>query len=205
MDLGEKGTRRRGKELEEAILDAGWAQLLEAGYGGFTIDAVAERAGTSRSVLYRRWADRTALMTTTLGHGLRSTRASTPDTGSLREDVLDLLRRFSIARADLIPLMSILLNSYFAETGSRIQDLRAEMFGAQARTAVDDIIDRAIARGEVDPSRLTPRVRTVAVDLLRHDLLVSFRAVPEDQLVAIVDEVFLPLVSPRPGDEARIP
>ena len=199
MDLDEKTTRRRGKELEEAILDAAWAQLLDAGYGGFTIDAVAERAGTSRSVLYRRWDDRTALMTATLGHGLRATRAETPDTGSLREDVLELLRRFSAARADLIPLMSILLNSYFAETGSSIQDLRTEMFGARARTAIDDILDRAVARGEADPARLTPRVRTVAVDLMRHDLLVGFRAVPEEQMVAIVDEVFLPLVRPDRG------
>jgi len=173
--------------------------LLEAGYAGFTIDAVAERAGTSRSVLYRRWENRNALVAGALGRGLRQTRAQTPDTGSLREDVLELLRRFSASRGQLIPLMSVLMGAYFAETGSSIQDLRREMLGTLTRSAVDDILDRAIARGEADPARLTPRVRTVAVDLLRHDLLVTFRPVPENDLVAIVDEVFLPLVTPHRG------
>ncbi|UUT35399.1 TetR/AcrR family transcriptional regulator [Microbacterium elymi] len=60
MDLEQDvpARRRRGEELEQAILQAGWDQLLEGGYPGFTIDAVAERVQTSRSVIYRRWADR---------------------------------------------------------------------------------------------------------------------------------------------------
>ncbi|MEZ3160236.1 TetR/AcrR family transcriptional regulator [Microbacterium sp. BWT-B31] len=189
--------RRRGKELEDAILQAGWDQVLEAGYGGFTIDAVAERAGTSRSVLYRRWENRNTLLAAALAFGLSTTRVTPPDTGSLREDMLELLRRFTRARARLIPLLSVLLGEYFAETGTSIQDLRRDMFGTSTRTAVDDILDRAVARGEADPARLTPRVRAVAVDLLRHDLLVNFRAVPEGDIVAIVDEVFLPLVRPQ--------
>jgi AcrR family transcriptional regulator len=44
--------------LEQALLDAAWAQLVEQGYATFTMDAVAARAGTSRAVLYRRWSDK---------------------------------------------------------------------------------------------------------------------------------------------------
>jgi AcrR family transcriptional regulator len=65
VDLQTSGRRRRGEDLERAILTAAWDQLVERGYGNFTIDAVADAAGTSRSVLYRRWPDRDALIAAT--------------------------------------------------------------------------------------------------------------------------------------------
>jgi len=39
-------TRRRGPELEAALLEAAWAELVEGGYSGFTIDGVAARCST---------------------------------------------------------------------------------------------------------------------------------------------------------------
>lgn len=82
MDLEQPAKRRRGQELEEAILAAGWAQLMEGGYHAFTIDAVAEKAETSRSVIYRRWPDRDALMDATLAYGLNKDRVEPPDTAA---------------------------------------------------------------------------------------------------------------------------
>ncbi|TPX01055.1 helix-turn-helix transcriptional regulator, partial [Schumannella luteola] len=58
----EKATRRRGAELEDAILDAVWDEIAEKGYGGLTYEAVATRARTSRAVLYRRWPSREELV-----------------------------------------------------------------------------------------------------------------------------------------------
>ncbi|MNL79737.1 hypothetical protein D3C87_2064090 [compost metagenome] len=58
------------------------------------------------------------------------------------------------------------------------------------------ILARAVERGEADPARLTPRVRTVATDLYRHDLLMTAAPLSDEAIVAIVDEVFLPLVRP---------
>jgi AcrR family transcriptional regulator len=46
--------RRRGRHLEDALLDAAWAELTERGYAGFTLESVAKRAGTSTPVIYRR-------------------------------------------------------------------------------------------------------------------------------------------------------
>jgi hypothetical protein len=54
---GNTQTRRRGPELEAAILDAAWEQLLAEGYEHFTIDTVTARARTGKPVLYRRWKD----------------------------------------------------------------------------------------------------------------------------------------------------
>ena len=84
-------TRRRGAALEAAILDAAWEVLREAGYAGFTFEAIAARAGTSRPVLYRRWTGRQALLVATLRQLWRSKPFEGPDTGSLRGDALAFL------------------------------------------------------------------------------------------------------------------
>ncbi|WP_029144237.1 TetR/AcrR family transcriptional regulator [Microbacterium luticocti] len=197
MNLQESVRRRRGKQLEDAILDAGWEQLIVDGYGGFTIDAVAERAGTSRSVIYRRWPDRWALLEASVAHGLRRDRVEVPDTGSLRGDAIELLRRASASRGQLAPLMSVLVGAYFSESGRTFAHLREQAFGGRGG-GMDVILDRAVQRGEADAARLTPRVRTVAADLMRHDMLMTFTPLPDEQITAIVDEILLPLVAPRP-------
>ncbi len=45
-----------------AVLDAALAELAERGYGAFTIDGVATRAGVARSTIYRLWPDRARLV-----------------------------------------------------------------------------------------------------------------------------------------------
>ena len=84
-------TRRRGAALEDAILRAAVDELTESGYAGLTMDRVAQRAGTNKNAIYRRWPDRLAL-------GIAAYRRMTaavdpPDTGNLREDALEYLRR----------------------------------------------------------------------------------------------------------------
>lgn len=199
-----KPQRRRGAELESAILDAGWRILLEAGYHGFTIDAVAERAGTSRSVLYRRWEDRAVLLDAVLIYGLNLGRRDEPeDTGSLRGDILAALRHANDLRTPIAPLMSAFLGQYYEASERSFADLRAQAFGAQAAESLQTILDRAVARGEADPGKLTPRVRSVANDLFRHDLLMNAKPLADEDIVTIVDEVFLPLV--RPAGWTAIP
>jgi AcrR family transcriptional regulator len=177
-------------------LAAAWAQLEAGGYAAFTIEAVAERAGTSRPVIYRRWADRDDLVGAAIEHELGRDRIATPDTGSLRGDVIEVMRRANEARSRLIPMLSVLVGSYFTAGGPTFADLRARAFGKQPRGAFDEILDRAIARGEADPSRITARVRTVAFDLFRHDLLMTMRPLTDQEILDIVDQIFLPLVRP---------
>ena len=49
--------------------------------------------------------------------------------------------------------------------------------------------------GEIDPSRLTPRVLALASDLFRHEAIMRLGPVPDDVLVSIVDDIYLPLVT----------
>ncbi|MFT4042085.1 MAG: TetR/AcrR family transcriptional regulator [Gordonia sp. (in: high G+C Gram-positive bacteria)] len=197
LDEAQHPTRRRGEELEAAILDAAWKQLLDYGYSGLTFEAVAERAGTSRPVLYRRWPTRAELVHATITHRGKHTVVTIPDTGTLRGDVLAVLREMNANRADYIAMMASSLGEYFADGGLTPRELRAIFIGDRVST-MRLILDRAVERGEADPARLTTRVVNAASDLYRHEVLMTLQPVSDAVLVEIVDEVFLPLVRHTP-------
>ena len=88
-------TRRRGATLEHALLDAAWEELQSSGYAKLTMERVAERAGTSRAVIYRRWRNRTELVVAAMRYRQPVLSGAAPDTGTLRGDVLAVLRRAS--------------------------------------------------------------------------------------------------------------
>ena len=84
--------RKRGATLEQAILRATIDELLESGYEALTMDRVAKRAGTNKNAIYRRWPSRAALAVAAYRE-LNVGDQPLPDTGSLRDDALELLRR----------------------------------------------------------------------------------------------------------------
>lgn len=187
--------RRRGAELEDALLDAAWDELVENGYASFTIDAVAARAGTSRPVVYRRWPTRQELVRATVARAGARDRPATPDTGSLRGDLIALLELANATRVSLAAVLSVHLGSYFRETGTSFSDLR-DVFLGGGSSAMDTINARAIERGEIDPARLTPRIAGLPFDLFRHDVMMTLRPVPSAAIAEMVDTIYLPLVRP---------
>ncbi len=193
--------RRRGAKLESALLEAAWQELCAVGYPGFTLDGVAARAGTSRPVLARRWSNRTELVVAALRHHAALAATDIPDTGTLRGDVLAVLGQLSASASEMAGVLSFVLADYFDATGFSPSDLRERILaGTPSRMAA--IIQRAVDRGEIDPGRLSPRIASLPVDLVRHDLIMSRAPVTEDTLVEIVDHVFLPLVQAgRQGGE----
>ncbi|NKZ09269.1 TetR/AcrR family transcriptional regulator [Actinomadura latina] len=185
--------RRRGAALEKALLEAAWEELAEKGYARFTMDAVVRRAGTSPPVLYRRWSDRDDLVRAAIVHTMRESVLTVPDTGSLRGDVLTLMREINATRVQLVTAMSAYLAGYHQETGARPGDLFDPAVTGRG-AALDVLFDRAAARGEIRPEHLTERVKSLPFDLLRHELLTTFAPAPDRVLEEIVDTIFLPLV-----------
>ena len=187
-------TRRRGSQLEEALLDAAWSELTAVGYGAFTMESVAGRAKTSRAVLYRRWPNRPELAMAAIRHHTKLAATEIPDTGTLRGDVLALLRHASASASEVAGVLSFLIADYFNETGLPAAVLRERALAGEP-TAMQTVLDRAIARGEIDPDRLSPRIASLPLDLVRHDLIMNQSPPPDAALVEIVDAVFLPLLT----------
>lgn len=188
--------RRHGAELERAILEAAGEELNESGYTGMTMDRVAQRAGTNKNTIYRRWPNRAALGVAAYRH-MSVDRAPVPDTGRLRDDALELLR--SANRTWSSPTGG-LLRALIAgarddpELLAQIQENSANPGTASWLT----ILDRAVARGEAPPEALHPRVATVGIVLLRNEYVTrGYPSVPDAVLVDIVDQIFLPLIRGR--------
>ncbi|WP_285127250.1 TetR/AcrR family transcriptional regulator [Propionibacterium freudenreichii] len=106
------GAARRWRRL---ILDAGWRELAGAGYAGLTFEAVAERAHTGKAALYRRWPKQGVAGAGVLSQRYFNAPATVPDTGSLRGDVLAVLRGANRLGDDAPALISVLLGAYFDE------------------------------------------------------------------------------------------
>ncbi|MEV0062387.1 TetR/AcrR family transcriptional regulator [Nocardia sp. NPDC050718] len=193
--MAEKVTRRRGAELEDAILRAAAAELSEGGYAGLTMDKVAQRAGTNKNALYRRWPNRLALGVA--AYRLLTTTAEVPDTGDLRADALELLRR---ANRHWSSALGAIMRELLAAAGGAAEllaQLPEQSVDATAATWLT-VLGRAVARGEAAPECLHPRVATVAIVLLRNEFVLrGVPTAPDDVLVEIIDEVYLPLVRRR--------
>jgi AcrR family transcriptional regulator len=170
------------------------ARLAERGYPGFTYEAVAARAGTSRPVLYRRWPQRDDLLLATLTKFWWSQPIPVPDTGSLRNDAIGFLRNADAGRERMITLISAQLMDYFRDTGTSFSELRDALRPPGQATAFETIVARAVERGELPEAPRSSRVVNLPFDLLRHDIFMTMRAVPDESIVEIVDEVWLPLL-----------
>jgi AcrR family transcriptional regulator len=185
-------TRRRGAALEEAILRAAADELAESGFAGLTMDRVAKRAGTNKNTIYRRWPDRLALGIA--AYRQLTTTFAPPDTGDLREDVLEMLR---LANRHWSSPLGAVLRDLVAAAGNAsalLSQLAEQSSDALAATWLL-ILGRAVARGEAAPEALRPRVATVAIVLLRNEFVTrGVPTAPDEVLIEIVDEVYLPLV-----------
>jgi len=190
---GRRQSRRRGATLEQAILRAAIDELGESGYGGLTMDRVAQRAGTNKNAIYRRWPSRAALGVAAYRQ-LAAGDQPLPDTGTLRGDSLELLRRanrmWSSAAGNI--LRSLLAGvADDPELLALIQERSKDAGSAVWLT----VLARAVARREVPPQALLARVATVAAVLLRNEYVTrGVPTVPDAVLVEIIDEVYIPLV-----------
>jgi AcrR family transcriptional regulator len=191
---GDTQTRRRGAELEAAILDAAWEQLIAEGYEHFTIDTVTARARTSKPVLYRRWKTREDLLRATVRHRGAADSPPSPDTGTLRGDLLALLTSANTNRNPMVALVSSMLGSYYNQTGPTPAELR-DAFLSQRGSTVEQVVKRAVERGEIDSARLTPRIIALPFDLFRNEMMMTLKPVPDHVLRQIVDDIFIPLVA----------
>ena len=69
-----------------------------------------------------------------------------------------------------------------------------EALRAPGEGSLDEVIERAVARGEIRAGQISDRVARVPVDLFRYELMMTLKPVADEVIEEIVDAVFLPLV-----------
>lgn len=171
-------------------------ELLDGGYASLTIDRVAARAGTNKSAVYRRWPHRAALAVA--AYHRTAVAEELPDTGDLRTDVLALLHEAAERIASPHGEVLRILATEIRDEPELLREARDQLVEAGTRRWLT-VLGRAAGRGQVRPDALTPRIATVALDLLRNEYLVrDVSVIPDSTLTEIIDTIYLPLVRTHP-------
>jgi AcrR family transcriptional regulator len=186
------GMRRRGDVLLGAIYAAVLDELADHGFTALSIERVAERAHTGKASIYRRWPSRLDLVLEALDHSMPVLQ-TLPDTGSTRDDLLVVLRHIAdvmrsrcgdAARACFSPGAS---DELAAAIRQRLLPPR--------KAAMLEILRRGVGRGEVRADALTERVAELGPMLL-HGEVTQRGHISDEAVVAIVDEILMPLLRP---------
>jgi AcrR family transcriptional regulator len=191
---GEPKSRRRGDALLQAIFEAVLAELAEHGFGGLSIERVAERAHTGKASIYRRWPSRIDLVVDAFDH-LLPDHQDPPDTGTIRGDLVAVLchvarvmntKASSAARACVMQLQGE------PEVAAAVRDRvlparRAMMIG---------ILQRAADRGQIRPDAVSDRIAEVGPALLHAELVRQGSPLTTESVETIVDEVLIPMLRP---------
>ena len=184
--------RPRDSQLDAAIHRATLSLLAEVGYARVTIAEVARKASTVPPTVYRRHRCVKSLVLAVLEAELASLDEYVPDVGSLRDDLLAHVRtiaemlnpqRASIVAGLLLPMRQN--RSLGKVVGRGMETVIASHWGA--------IIDRAIHRGELDPTvRSLGALGRVASSVVFQRLTLLQLAVDASFIAELVDTVLLP-------------
>jgi AcrR family transcriptional regulator len=190
--------RPRSERARTAILDAAAELLLARGLSAVSMDAVAERAGVSKATIYRWWPSKETLALDALYTEWAAVQPHLRDSGSLRGDLLALLRpwaRLASSRPYGRVLAALLTEAqtdpvFAAEYRQRVVEPRREIARAVFRRAVD--------RGEIPADTNVE----VALDLLYGPLyhrLLHGHAPLSDAFVRDVVDLALRGILPAPS------
>lgn len=140
--------RPRDPRVEGVVLGATRDLLLDKGFGGLTIAAVAEQAGVGKGTIYLRWPDKEALVIAALRDAWGPSDA--PDTGSLEGDLHAIMGN---AVQGLNSTPGALFVSLLGELGANdgLRALYDELVVRPWDRALAAALSRAGARGEVAP------------------------------------------------------
>jgi len=193
--LGRKRDHTRDPEILDAALDV----LAETGYEGMTIDMVATRAKAGKATLYRRWPSKSELVIDAVAcmksHLLDP--ASLPDTGTLRGDLVAMVKPPTIEDAErklkvMTGLVSMVARN--PELAEAVQTALVEPRAAVNRT----LFQRAIDRGEIAPDTDVETLSMISPAMVSYRTLMLQKATDRAFLLSIIDRVILPSVGLKP-------
>ncbi|AMO60556.1 transcriptional regulator [Mycolicibacterium phlei] len=147
--------RPRDPRIDAAILQATADLLVEIGYANLTMAAVAERAGTTKTALYRRWSSKAELVHEAAFPAVPSAIETEP--GDIAADIRAMVAATRdvfmspVVHAALPGLISDLVIDL--DLNARVQSRFTEVFGA-VHTRLSDAVERGEVNSDVDPTRL---------------------------------------------------
>ncbi|MFF1876318.1 TetR/AcrR family transcriptional regulator [Leifsonia sp. NPDC058230] len=187
--------RKRDLTRDPEILAAALEVLGETGYDGMTIDMVAARAKAGKATVYRRWASKADLVIDAVACMKRADADldSLPDTGTLRGDLLSLIKPHSIEEGEkklqiMAGLMSMLTKD--PDLAEAVNDAIVEPRAAVYRA----FMRRAVERGEISADSDIETLSHITPSMAAYRLLILRKPVDRAFLISLIDGVLLPAV-----------
>lgn len=187
--------RKRGVALEKAITEAVIAELGERGYTSMSFESVATRAGTGKSALYRRWADKASMTSCAIAAALPDAE-TLPLVGDLREDLIVYLETIAACMHGPLGLGMRLLSF---EVFRHVEF--AGMWQAQVVVPWQDLLERIIAdaieRGQARVGATAPDCVMAGPSMLCHRFMVTGVSMDRAGIEALVDDALMPMLGAR--------
>jgi len=141
--------RPRDRRIDGAVLAATVDLLGESGYAALSVDAIAQRAGTSKPAIYRRWPSKAHLVHEAAFPIDATTEL--PDTGALDTDIREMLRRTVVVLSTPAARAALpgLLGEMAADT--TLHAALLERFADVLTRGLGERLTAAVARAEVRP------------------------------------------------------
>lgn len=192
--LGRKRDHTRDPEILEAALDV----LAETGYEGMTIDMVASRAKAGKATLYRRWASKADLVLDAVAcmKPADIDLAAPPDTGTLRGDLVSLVKTPTILESE----RKLKVMAGIASMIARSPELAAAAREAlvEPRTRANRIIfQRAIDRGEISADCDIDALCLIGPAVIAYRVLMLGLPVTRESTISTIDGIILPAAGLR--------
>jgi AcrR family transcriptional regulator len=140
--------RPRSQASERAILDATLELLSELGYGAVTVDAIAARAGASKSTIYRRWPSKENLVIAAFA---RSPLLVAPKRGTVEARLTEVILQFATFMQQT-PLGGVLPALVVERAHNPGLDAALMPLVHQRRQAAIDVLREGVSRGELPAS-----------------------------------------------------
>jgi TetR/AcrR family transcriptional regulator of autoinduction and epiphytic fitness len=176
--------------IRRAALD----ELGQVGYGAFTIESVAARAGVAKSTIYRHWPDKLALIADTF-ETFHEQMVPSIEAGSPRDRVERLVRHVAEVVVDSTFSSCIPALIEGAERDPRVREFH-HRYSAERRRTLVAVIAEGIAPGDFSP-RLNPELAALALlGPIFYRRLMSGEPFAPDSAGDLVDTVLGP---PRGG------
>ena len=189
--LGRKRDHTRDPEILEAAIEV----LAETGYDGMTMDLVATRAKAGKATVYRRWSSKAELVLEAVSC-MKSGDIDydhLPDTGTLRGDLLAMIKPHSIEDAKRkLEVMAGVISML-----SRAPELADAANAAlvEPRAKVNRILfQRAIDRGEISADCDVETLSLISPSMASYRVLILRKPVDRAFLLSLIDGVILPAV-----------
>lgn len=180
--------RPRDLELESRILSATQDLLIEIGYGGTTIAAVAERAHCGKSAIYRRWETKADLIVAAVRAS--QPRSTPPDTGSLRGDLLAAALHFAGSDERSGRVLASLLSAIGGDPV--LYEAAYREVGRPPVLALTAVIERWMAEGTVRKDVPVGLIAGIVPTAAFGSVVLRKQYLDREAVTELVDHVLLP-------------